>query len=348
MKVFKTLGEWYDRNKRNLPWRETNDPYKIWVSEVILQQTRVGQGINYYHNFLKNFPTVDHLASASIDDVLKIWQGLGYYTRARNMHEAAKSIVAEYGSKFPEDLYSLKRLKGIGDYSAAAIASIAFNKPHPLVDGNVFRVLARFLGIEISIDSAEGKKQFYQIAGKLLDKKNPGRHNQAIMELGAVICLPKNPQCILCPIAKNCFSRLHNSISKYPVKKLKIRQRVRYFYYIMIRKQNHTFIIQRKKGDIWALLYEFPLIETKEEVKLSDLFELPAWAKITKGADLKTMKMSKVFKHQLTHQIINAMFIEITVQKDFSLEQFIEIEYNKLSEYPVSRLMDKYLNDKIT
>ena len=344
MKVFKTLGEWYDRNKRNLPWRETNDPYKIWVSEVILQQTRVGQGINYYDNFLKNFPTVDHLASASIDDVLKIWQGLGYYTRARNMHEAAISIVAEYGSNFPEDLYSLKKLKGIGDYSAAAIASIAFNKPHPLVDGNVFRVLARFLGIDISIDSAGGKKQFYQIAGKLLDKKNPGRHNQAIMELGAVICLPKNPQCTLCPIAENCYSRMHNLIHMYPVKKRRILQRKRYFYYINIRKQDHTFITQRKKGDIWALLYEFPLIETKEEVKLADLFELPDWAKIAKGADLKTMKMSKVFKHQLTHQIINAWFIEIIVPKDYNSDQFIEIEYNKLTEYPISRLIDKYYN----
>jgi A/G-specific adenine glycosylase len=346
MDVSRLLGEWYDKNKRILPWRKTHDPYKIWISEIILQQTRVNQGIEYYNRFILLFPTVFDLAKTPIHEVLKVWQGLGYYTRARNMHKAANSIVTDYKGEFPQDIYSLKTLKGIGDYSAAAISSIAFNQAHPVLDGNVYRVLSRLQGIELATDSSQGKKYFYEIAFQLLDKNNPGRHNQAIMELGALVCLPSNPQCNVCPLVNLCFAFQHNAIGRYPVKKRKVIRRDRYFQYIVIRKGSHIFLKQRREGDIWALLYEFPMIETDMKIDYEELTATEAWKKIAGNGEFRLKNISREYKHQLTHQIIHAQFIEVEVNIEYTLEQSKELKYEKLFNYPISRLTEKYLKDK--
>jgi len=346
MDVSGILGKWFDEHKRDLPWRKTNDPYKIWLSEIILQQTRVNQGIDYYNRFLLKFPTIDDLASTPIGEVLKVWQGLGYYTRARNIHIAANTIVSEYKGMFPADFYSLRKLKGIGDYTAAAISSIAFNQPYPVIDGNAYRVIARLFSIDLTLETAKGKKAFYDIAFKLLDKKNPGRHNQAIMELGATVCLPFNPKCSLCPVVSACTSFVNNSTDRYPLKKRRVIQRDRYFNYLIIRKGDLIYMRQRKEGDIWAHLYEFPLIETEKKMNPENLFQLEAWKEMAGDNDYKVIHISKEYKHQLTHQIIHARFIEIEVSSGFILEQSTEIAYNNITDYPVSRLIDKYLKDQ--
>lgn len=346
MNVSGILGKWYDEHKRDLPWRETKDPYKIWLSEIILQQTRVNQGIDYYYKFLLKFPTIADLASTPLDELLKVWQGLGYYSRARNMHIAANSIVADYNGNFPPDFNSLRNLKGIGDYSAAAISSIAFNQPHPVIDGNVYRVLARLFSIDLPKDTAQGKKVFYDVALKLLDIKNPGRHNQALMELGAIVCLPLNPKCKLCPLALSCISYKNNSVDQYPLKKRKAFRRDRYFYYLIIKKGDTIYINQRLEGDIWAYLYEFPLIETEKNMNPENIFQSEAWKELAGDDDFKVIHISKEYKHQLTHQIIHARFIEIEANSDYVLERFIEIRNNEIMNYPVSRLIDKYLKDQ--
>ncbi len=346
MDISKELGKWYDINKRNLPWRNTDDPYKIWISEIILQQTRVNQGMAYYNRFLDNFPTIGQLASASLDEVLKIWQGLGYYTRARNMHQTAQFIVSRLDGIFPREYISLQNLKGIGAYTAAAIASIAFNEPVPLVDGNVYRVLSRFYGVDINITDVKGKKHFQSVAARILDPKQPGRHNQAMMELGAIICIPHNPLCGQCPLKNECFSHQRNCVEKFPQKKKKTKQKARYFNYLVIKTQSGIFLKQRKDGDIWAHLYEFPLIETTRKCELADLERSEAWKNIFGTAKVKIINVSEDLKHQLTHQVVYARFIECNVKKDFILEKSlaVEVEFDKLESYPVSRLIERFLN----
>ncbi|MGD2035192.1 MAG: A/G-specific adenine glycosylase, partial [Bacteroidales bacterium] len=212
MNVSQSAGKWYDKNKRILPWREEKDPYCIWVSEIILQQTRMQQGIQYYHKFIGRFPDFFSLAVAPVEDVLKVWQGLGYYSRARNMHRTAIIVTDKYKGVLPSEVNVLKQLPGIGDYSAAAIASLAFDVPAACVDGNVYRLLSRYFGIETPIDSVEGKKEFNKVAGEILDTDNPGRHNQSMIELGALICLPNHPLCDECPLGSTCYAVKHNSI----------------------------------------------------------------------------------------------------------------------------------------
>jgi A/G-specific adenine glycosylase len=313
------------------------------VSEVILQQTQVSQGIEYYYRFLKIFPTINDLAVAPIEDVLKIWQGLAYYSRARNMHKAANSLLSVYDSVFPRNVSELKKLKGIGEYTAAAIASIAFNKPYSVVDGNVYRVLSRFFGIDLPIDNNEGKKYYLSIADKILDRDNPGCHNQALMELGAIICLPKNALCTSCPIALSCYAKLNNLIDKFPRKKKKIILKDRYFNYIVIRKKNNTFIMQRSEGDIWALLFQFPVIETEKRIFISEIYSLEKWKKFFEKKVFEVQKISKEFKHCLSHQIIHVQFIEVRVNDDYALQSAVEIEYKNLNHYAIPRLIDQYL-----
>jgi A/G-specific adenine glycosylase len=228
MNFSKTIIRWYNKNKRDLPWRHTKDPYKIWLSEIILQQTRVQQGLPYYETFVKKFPTVHHLAKANEDVVMKTWQGLGYYSRARNLHYSAKFISKNLKGKFPNNFEEIKKLKGIGDYTAGAIASFAFNKPYPVVDGNVFRVLSRYFGIKTPIDSAKGKNEFVEKATLLLDKKNPGTFNQAIMEFGAMKCVPQNPDCGKCPLKNGCEALANDTVSALPFKSKKNKIRTRY------------------------------------------------------------------------------------------------------------------------
>ena len=265
------LLNWYTINKRILPWRSTSDPYAIWLSEIIMQQTQIKQGSSYYTHFITQFPTVFDLAQASEDEILKLWQGLGYYSRARNMHYTSIDIVNQYKGKFPENYAMLLKLKGIGEYTAAAIASIAFNQPYAVVDGNVFRVLSRIFGIYTPIDSTKGKKEFNTLANKLLNTNDSGSHNQALMEFGALHCTPKRPNCHDCIFSNDCVAHNLQHIDKLPVKKGKQKIQERYFNFIVISDNEYIYLNKRTKKDIWKNLYEFPIIEMSNKTEITDL-----------------------------------------------------------------------------
>src|ERR1041385_985871 len=250
------LLSWYARNRRDLPWRKTRDPYKIWLSEVILQQTRVQQGLPYYLAFVKKCPDVKKLAAAPEDEVVKLWQGLGYYSRARNLHAAAKMVVKDFAGKFPGNYEDLRKLKGIGDYTAAAIASLSFDERKAVVDGNVYRVLSRIFGIEDAIDSTVGKKIFSELANELISQKFPADHNKAIMEFGALQCVPKNPDCKNCPFVLHCYAQKKKIIHLFPLKSKKTKITDRFFYYLVIRHKGHIYIKQRTGKDIWKGLFD--------------------------------------------------------------------------------------------
>jgi len=295
------LLEWYDLNKRDLPWRSTNDPYEVWISEIILQQTQVIQGIGYYEKFLKAFPNVRRLAAASEDQVLKMWEGLGYYSRARNLHAAAKSVVNDFDGVFPSTYKDIIALKGIGPYTAAAIASISFGLPHAVVDGNVYRFLSRFYGIETPIDSTIGKKEFTALANELLDRSAPAAFNQALMEMGALVCKPKNPQCQVCSFNAGCLAVGRNLVDKLPVKTKKVKQRVRFFHYIYVVNEDKVYIERRSGNDIWKGLYQLPLIESDVEMETEE---------VNRQLGCKSIFISKK-KHILSHQIIYAQFYAV-------------------------------------
>ena len=278
------IHSWYSLNKRDLPWRTTRDPYLIWLSEIIMQQTRIDQGLAYYNRFANEFPTVSDLASASEDQVLKLWQGLGYYSRARNLHFTAKYIKEQYNGIFPNNYKSILSLKGIGEYTAAAIASISFNLEYPAVDGNVYRVLSRYFGISTPIDSGTSKKAFYELAKELIKGNDPGMHNQALMEFGALQCTPKNPDCANCPLNERCYAFLNKKINELPAKQNKTKQRDRYFNYIVFLNKNQTWLQKRTGNDIWKNLYEFPVVETAEKTEIDKLVGEPIFSEITNSA----------------------------------------------------------------
>ena len=337
---------WYNINKRDLPWRNTKDAYLIWLSEIILQQTRVDQGTAYYLKFASNFPTVKHLAKADNDKVMKLWQGLGYYSRARNLHTTAQIITDKFKGKFPDKYEDILSLKGIGDYTAAAIASFAFNKPHAVVDGNVYRVLSRVFGIETPIDSSKGKKEFYQLANELIDKKNPALFNQAIMELGAIQCKPANPDCSVCPLNSMCFAFAKKRIADFPVKEKKTKVRNRYFYYIVLNYKGKTAINKRGAKDIWTNLYDFPLIETGKEYSEEQFLKSLEWKKFIGKTAYTITSVSPVQKHILSHQKIYARFIEINCKTTFGKlipETAIIISKKDIHKYAVPRLIESYL-----
>lgn len=335
MKSFSTpLLCWYHKNKRDLPWRHTKDPYKIWLCEIIMQQTRVAQGLEYYNKFVATFPSPRALAGATEDQVLKLWQGLGYYSRARNLHAAAKSMKG----KFPSTYEGVRALKGVGDYTAAAICSIAYNMPYAVVDGNVYRVLSRTFGIATPIDSTEGKKQFAALAQKLLDQKNPGDYNQALMDLGALICTPQTPQCQKCPLAKICHARKKGTQENLPVKSQKTKISTRYFHYIYVEQGKFTWLHQRGPGDVWQNLYELPLIETPDGNLKSPL--LKKWF----GAARLTSVSQVPLKHVLSHRIIYASIYKVKVSPTCKVpDGFIKIPVTDLPKYAVSRLVQKLL-----
>lgn len=328
------LLSWYKQNKRDLPWRHTKDPYKIWLCEIIMQQTRVSQGISYYNRFVETFPTPAALAAASEDKVLKLWQGLGYYSRARNLHVAAKSMKGT----FPPTYEGVRALKGVGDYTAAAICSIAYSMPYAVVDGNVYRVLARVFGITTPIDSTEGKKQFTALAQQLLDKKNPGDYNQALMDFGAMVCTPQAPQCLICPLAKQCKARKEGTQEKLPVKAQKTKVSTRYFHYIYVEQGKFTWLHQRGPGDVWQNLYELPLVETSDQTLKSPL--LKKWF-----GEVRLMAVGKTpLKHVLSHQIIYAYIYEVRVPPARKVPAgFIRVPVKDLPQYAVSRLVQKLL-----
>ena len=339
------LTEWYKQNKRDLPWRDISDPYRIWISEIILQQTRVNQGMNYYLRFIERFQTVEELAKADEDEVLKYWQGLGYYTRARNLHKAAKQVVSDFNGIFPTQHADILKLAGIGDYTAAAISSFAFNQPYAVVDGNVFRVLARVFGIETAIDSNSGKKEFTQLAQNLLSESDPALHNQAIMEFGALQCVPASPDCNNCPLISHCRAFELNIVSKLPVKSQKTKVSNRYFNYLFIEFQGYTFIQKRTAKDVWQNLYEFPLIETDQLLSSSELIENDYFKSLFDDVtETSILKTSNPMKHVLSHRVIYAQFISIRVSNlSKLLNQFNQIKINDLDDFAVSRLMELFL-----
>lgn len=339
------LIAWYKKNKRNLPWRDINDPYKIWLSEIILQQTQVVQGLNYYIKFTEHFPTVIDLANAPEDKVMRLWQGLGYYSRARNLHAAAKTVKANYKGKFPNTYESIKELKGVGDYTAAAISSFAFNLPYAVVDGNVYRVLSRLFNIDTPINSTQGKKDFQILANELLNHKQPGLHNSAIMEFGALWCKPQNPKCEDCPLQAQCLAFQNKTVALLPVKDKKIKIRNRYFHYFVFNYKDSVYIQKRTEKDIWQNLYEFYLIET----------DLPTDAKlILKNKNLKTLvkKMDVISiistkKHVLSHQHIYATFYEINLSNPIESGILTKIKREKLSDFGLPQLINKYLKSSV-
>ena len=335
--IHNRLSRWYEQQHRELPWRETFDPYKIWVSEIILQQTRVNQGLEYYLRFISRFPDVTSLATADEAEVLRYWQGLGYYSRARNMHRAAKMIVESQMPIFSAGAHALPSnqlfntllaLPGVGEYTAGAIASFAFNLPYPAMDGNVYRVLSRLYDCEIAFDTTEGKKHFKQLALDLLDKDNPRLYNSAIMEFGALHCTPSTPDCQHCPIQECCLAYAHNTVACLPVRKPRARLRERYLIYtIYITSDMHTIIRQRKENDIWKHLYEFPIRETEEL--------LPA----------ETNCPNILLTHILSHQRIHARFYIKKVSELPQIPDTIIISLSELDEYALSRLTLRAIED---
>lgn len=371
MKSFSSiLAAWYKKNKRDLPWRGTKDPYKVWLSEIILQQTRVEQGMSYYFKFTETFPTVKDLANAKEDEVLKLWQGLGYYSRARNLHAAAKQIVSsefrimnsESGalnkktknsqlstpnSEFPNSFDQIILLKGVGTYTASAISSICFNEAKAVVDGNVYRFIARVFGIKTPIDSTKGKKEFQEMADALLDEKNPGEHNQAMMEFGARHCKPANPLCGKCPFEEMCVARRKNLIAQLPVKEKKIKTRKRYLEYFAFDYKGKTFLRQRSNPkDIWQGLYEFPLIEfASQETEKKILAALQKEYVLSKS-DFVVKEISAEIKHVLSHQDLHARFHKISLKKIPAKlkKEFLLLKREEVNDYALPRLIDRYWN----
>ncbi len=345
MKINEIISDWYKISQRDLPWRKTKDPYSIWLSEIILQQTRVSQGMAYYFRFLKRFPDVRSLAEADEQEVMKLWQGLGYYSRARNLLKAARQVVTEFEGKFPVYSQTLKKLKGVGEYTAAAIASIAYNEPVALVDGNVERVISRLFLVREPVNSSEGRKLIREFADVLLDASNPGNHNQAMMEFGALQCIPKNPACKICPLEYKCMANNANMVSELPVKIKKVAVRTRYFTYLLIYKNGCIFIKKREENDIWKQLYDFPLIEHNKRVKTEELLSLIEEFTGLGEGELRIHKISEPIKHQLTHRSIIARFVHAEIlKKDFSGKQnWITVTLEQIGEYPLPRLIDRYL-----
>ncbi len=300
--------DWYKANHRLLPWRITKDPYKIWLSEVILQQTRVSQGLPYYERFIELFPTVQELAKANERKVLRLWQGLGYYSRAKNLHRCAKVIVKDFNGKFPETFDKLKQLPGIGDYTAAAIASIAFGEAVAVVDGNVFRVLSRVFGVDHDIGTNQGKKYFAGLANQLIDETQPEFFNQALMEFGATHCSPKNPKCTSCIFLRSCEANQKGLQGLLPVKERKTKIKTRHFNYFIIRQGKKVLLRKREEKDIWQGLYDFYLIETSRKQKPQNLILKDKF--LAKGIILNE---SKIYKHILSHQKLMVKFIEIEI-----------------------------------
>lgn len=343
----KKLLKWYELNKRELPWRNSRNPYKIWLSEIILQQTRVEQGTAYFHKFVRNYPTISHLAAASEDQVLKDWEGLGYYSRARNLHQSAKHIDDNLNATFPKNYNEIIKLKGVGAYTAAAISSFAFNEPKAVVDGNVYRFLSRLFGISTPIDTTEGKKEFQKLADDFLNYENPADHNQAIMEFGAMVCTPKNPDCESCPFKTECIAIQSDLISLLPIKSKKTKQRNRYFNYLVISDGEQLLLNRRGTDDIWTALYDFPMIESETSLKLEDLLNKIEWINLFNDKELKILSISEEYKHILSHQKIYAYFYLLKVDNinSFKKHNYLNIKLKEIDNFALPKLLVNYLND---
>jgi len=335
--------QWHHRNKRDLPWKKTRDPYKIWLSEIILQQTRVEQGLPYYKKMIRRFPSVKQLAAASEDEVMHAWQGLGYYSRARNLHSAAKQIVDDHDGKFPLTYDDILKLKGVGNYTAAAIASFAFNLPHAVVDGNVYRVLARAFGIRDDINSSAAKKKFSALANEILDKKNPAGFNQAIMDFGALICAPV-PRCHNCFFKNSCYAFKRNATAELPKNDKKQNIKTRWFHFFILERNGFLMIEKRTGNDVWKGLYQFPMIETSSFQNAADAVHFALEEKIFSMRKPRILNVSSVIEHRLSHQTINAQFIHVEGNTSFRNQNtgWRKIRKAELKKFPFPKLILNY------
>jgi A/G-specific adenine glycosylase len=342
------ITSWYNNHKRDLPWRNISNPYYIWLSEVILQQTRVVQGMPYYFKFIETFPTVQDLAMADEKDVLRLWQGLGYYSRARNLHTTAKMVVENYGGEFPKTYHELLKLKGIGTYTAAAIASFAFGEKVAVLDGNVYRVLARFFGEETDIASNEAKKIFTKLAELVLPNNGSDTHNQAIMEFGAMQCTPANPNCMFCPLSLECTANATGKVSVLPLKSKKVKVRERYFNYFVIEQNRNFAMHERTHKDVWSGMYDFYLKEFSENIaSFDDIIEEDSFLKeLVKNSLIK--RESIIYTHILTHQRIYTKFWHLEIADDFVINLPTNLRWyslNEVDDLPKSTLVNNYLRD---
>jgi len=332
---------WYDKNKRDLPWRNTVDPYKIWLSEIILQQTRVEQGRSYYERFVLNFPTIEKLALAEEQQVLQLWQGLGYYSRARNLHKTAQIIQNECNSQFPTTYAEIIKLPGIGDYTASAISSFAFNEAQAVLDGNVFRVLSRIFNWSTPIDSTQGKKEFRQMAQEFLYKSDPAEHNQAIMELGALICTPKSPSCEICPVAQFCAGLKEKNIDILPVKSKKIKVRIRNLHFLHLNHGEDILIQKRIDKDIWQHLYQLPLIEIESQQGYDEIVH-----QVNEKYNIliENSIVSEPIQHLLSHQKLTIQFHRIDLQNKIKIDELEWVNQKDLKNYPFPKPLVDYLD----
>ena len=346
---YKKLINWYLKNKRELPWRKTNDPYKIWLSEIMLQQTRVAQGLPYYHKFLKAFPTIKELALAHEDEILKLWQGLGYYSRARNLHATAQNVYYNMDGVFPLEFKEILKLKGVGDYTASAIASISYNQPYAVVDGNVYRVLSRVFSIDTPINSSSGIKEFKKLAQELIDTDQPGIYNQAIMEFGARYCVPQNPECSNCIFNDRCLAFKNKKVAALPVKIKSKPVKKRYFNYMVIVSENEkTLLRQRTQKGIWQKLYEFPLIETTTEISPQEINELESFKDFSENLNIESISLYNEENklHKLSHQHLYTKFWIVKLNEILSEENMIDnksIPFSEIKEYAVPVLIADFV-----
>jgi len=339
------LISWYQKNKRDLPFRGIRDPYLIWVSEVILQQTRMEQGIDYYLRFVSRFPNVQSLAAAGEEEILRVWQGMGYYSRARNLHASAIEIVSNLGGEFPQTFEQIRKLKGVGDYSAASIASLAFDEQQAAVDGNVYRFLARYFGYFDEVGSSSGKKRVREKSEILMDKDQPGTFNQAMIEFGALVCTPQNPSCKSCIFKTSCYAFRHQVTGEIPAKKRTSAIRNRYLNYLVITFEDTNgpgvILNKRQEDDIWKNLYDFPVIETTGRLSLPDMKKTEKWETIFQGKKPEIVNISEEFKHNLSHQIILAIFYHISLAEPPAQFQ-LQVPFKQISSFPLPRLISKY------
>lgn len=338
------LIEWYKQNGRDLPWRQTNDPYIIWLSEIILQQTRVEQGLPYFERFIHNFPTIHSFAEANEEDILRLWQGLGYYSRARNMHKAAKMVMMDFGGVFPTHYPELLQLPGVGEYTAAAISSFSVNEDQAVLDGNVFRVLARYYGVDTPINTGSGKKLFQNLVQELLPVGHAALFNQAIMDFGAIHCKPKAPLCSTCIFNQDCYANRNHLSDTLPVKLKGAKSKNRYFHYFIIKNNESILMSKRKEGDVWANLYEFPMIESEVDLTIDGLTAMPEYVRHFSKAILEPV--GEVVKHVLSHQNIYAKFYIINDldQINNEKEEWNYVLLEKLDSLAKHKLIFSFIN----
>ncbi|UOK42903.1 MULTISPECIES: A/G-specific adenine glycosylase [Flavobacterium] len=342
MEFTNNLVQWYLRKKRDLPWRKTPDPYPVWLSEIMLQQTRVAQGLPYFLRFTEAFPTVFDVASADEEQVLKLWQGLGYYSRARNLHATAKHVAFDLNGKFPDKYKDLLKLKGVGEYTAAAIASIAYGEAVPVVDGNVYRVLSRYFDVETDIASASAKKEFFELAASLMPKDKASEFNQAMMEFGALQCVPKNPDCQSCVFNGSCLALKYGKVGELPVKMKKTRVINRYFNYLIIKDgQGNTLIRKRTGKGIWQNLYEFPMLETAQEDDFDSIYQsIEKFSSDFKPTHIKPLHHSLIV-HKLSHQHLNIRFWEVETDQKLSYAMSV----GEIKKYPFPIVIHNFIEE---